>query len=148
MTSLKKLAILPQGKMDVKDARGDEVIDEATGENWSITVHSPGTKEYQKALHAYETARSDVTIAAMKGDTKRGVEDDLKHTADFLAAVTVSFNGFDYEGRKGHEAYKAAYMDLEIGHVAKDLNRFLGDRGNFLPPKVSASNDTSDTQLG
>lgn len=148
MTSIKKLAILPQGTMNVRDARGDEVTDEATGEKWSITFHSPGTKEYQKALHKFDTARSDVTIAAMKGETKRAVEDEAKHTAEFLADVTISLNGFDYEGRKGHEANKAMYLDLEIGHIAKDANRYLGDRGNFLPPKVPTLSDTSDTQLG
>lgn len=147
MPSLKKLAILPQGTMPVRDARGDKVVGD-DGVEWSITAHSPGTKEYQKALHAYETARSDITIAAMKGDTKRAVEDDAVHTATFLAAVTISFNGFDYEGRSGYEAYKAAYLDLEIGHIAKDLNKYLGDRGNFLPPKAPPSSNTSDILPG
>lgn len=149
MTSLKKLSILPTGTMAVRDARGDEVVDEVTGEKWSITAHSPGTKEYQKAKHAFDAARSDITIEAMKGgDVKRAVEEELRMTAEFLAAVTISFNGFDYEGRKGYEAYKAAYMDLEIGHVAADFNRYLGNRGNFLPPKANPLSDTSGTQPG
>ena len=150
MPSLKKLAILPEGTMAVRDARGDIVTDETTGAEWSITVHSPGTKEFQKAKHTFDAKRSDSTLALMsgKGDTKREAEEEQKHVAEFLASVTKSFNGFDYEGRHGYEAYKAAYLDLEIAHVASDLNKYLGNRGNFLPPKATPSSNTFGTQPG
>lgn len=148
MSSLKKLAINPTGDFIVRDARG-EIVEE-NGTPWTITVHSPGTKPYQKAKHAYDEKRSNSVASLMtgKGDSKRGVDDDIRDVAEFLAAVTISFNGFDYEDKRGYEAYKAAYMDIEIGHVASDLNKYLGDRGNFLPPKQTDSSSTSDTPLG
>lgn len=148
MASLKKLAIETTGTMEVKDAAGNVVCDDL-GAAWSITHHSPGTKQFQKAKHAYDEKRSASLTAMMTGkDTKRTADDDLRDTAEFLAAITISFNGFDYEGKLGHDAYKAAYMDLEIGHVANDLNKYLGDRGNYLKAKPQTSNSTSDTQPG
>jgi len=147
MASLKKLAITSTGVFLVRDAAGKLVEDE--NGQWSITVHSPGTKQFQKAKHAYDEKRSNALAAIMgRDDSKRTPEDDARDVADFLAAVTVSFNNFDYEGKKGHEAYKAAYMDIEIGHVADGLNKFLGDRGNFLPTKADDSSNTSDKSPG
>lgn len=147
MASIKKLAITKTGVFMVRDAAGKLVEDEQGP--WSITVHSPGTKEFQKAKHAYDEKRSNALAAIMgREDTKRSPEDDAKDVAEFLAAVTVSFNNFDYEGQKGHEAYKKAYMDMEIGHVADGLNKFLGDRGNFLPPKPDDLSNTSGNMPG
>jgi len=147
MASIKKLAIAKTGVFMVRDAAGKLVEDE--NGPWSITVHSPGTKEFQKAKHAYDEKRSNALAAIMgRDDSKRAPEDDAKDVADFLASVTVSFNNFDYEGQKGHEAHKKAYMDMEIGHVADGLNKFLGDRGNFLPPKPDASSNTSGNMPG
>src|SRR6185369_1395583 len=141
MANIEKLAIAKTGVFMVRDAVGKLVEDE--NGPWSITVHSPGTKEFQKAKHAYDEKRSDALAAIMgRGDTKRAPEDDTRDVAEFLAAVTISFDNFDYEGQKGYEAYKRAYMDLEIGHVADGLNKFLGDRGNFLPPKPGDSSNT------
>lgn len=147
MSSLKKLAINPTGDFTVRDARGDVV--EENGQPWTITVHSPGTKEFQKAKHDFDQKRSTSTVALMTGkDVKRTPEDEAREVAEFLAAVTISFNGFDYEGKVGHAAYVKAYSDIEIGHVADGLNKYLGDRANFLPPKPSDSSNSSDTQLG
>ncbi len=148
MASLKKLAIEATGTMEVKDAAG-EVVKNDDGSVWSITTYSPGTKEFQKAKHAFDEKRSNGLTALIGGkDQKRSPEDDTRDVAEFLAAVTVSFNGFDYEGKKGYEAYKAAYMDLEIGHVAEDLNKFLGKRGNFVKKPAPTSNDTSGSLPG
>lgn len=147
MASLKKLAINATGTMLVRDAAGELVSDE--NGQWGITVHSPGTKEFQAAKHRYDEKRNN-TLASIigKGDTKRTAADDHADIAEFLADVTISFDNFDYEGKKGREAYKAAYMDLEIGHVAADLNKFLGDRGNFWTPKGAASSASSGKQPG
>lgn len=147
MASLKKLAISATGTMLVRDATGALVSDE--NGQWSITVHSPGTKQYQAAKHRFDENRNNTLAAILgKGETKQNPEDETRAVAEFLADVTISFNNFDYEGKHGREAYKAAYMDLEIGHVAIDLNKYLGDRGNFLPAKQLASSDSSDMQHG
>lgn len=148
MSSIKKLAIEPTGTMDVRDVEGNVV--EENGQKWSITFHSPGTKEFQKAKHAFDEKRSNSVTALMTGksDAKRGAEDDTREVAEFLAACTVSLNGFDYEGKPGYEGIKAMFMDIEIGHVADAANKFLGDRANFLKSKQPILGDTSDKLPG
>jgi hypothetical protein len=147
MTSLKKLAIEATGTMLVRDAAGNVV--EEDGKQWSITYHSPGTREYQKAFHAYQEKKSGGLSAIINGTKdKKDPAQDTNDLADFLAAVTISFNNFDYEGRVGHAAFRAAYADITIGHVAEDGNQYLGKRGNFLKPSASASADTSGISPG
>lgn len=148
MSSIKKLAIDSTGIMLVRDAKGEVEIE--NGQQWSITFHSPGTKQFQKAKHDYEQKRSNSLSAIMTGkaDNKRTAEDDNCDTAEFLAACTVSLNNFDYEGGKGYEAIKAMYMDIEIGHIAIEANKFLGDRGNFVKAKPTSSPATSVNQPG
>ena len=148
MASIKKLAINSTGTMLVRDAAGTPVEDENGA--WSITFHSPGTKEFQKALHAF-TEKKSGGLSAIMGGNKADNKDpaqDVKDLAVFLAAVTVSFNNFDYEGKVGHAAYLKAYEDIEIGHIADEANKYLGKRGNFLPKPAEASDSTSDTLPG
>lgn len=147
MSSLKKLAIEATGTMLVRDAAGNNV--EEDGKQWSITFHSPGTKTYQKAFHAFQEKKNGGLSSIINGTKdKKDPAQDVNDLADFLAAVTISFNNFDYEGKVGHAAYRAAYADIEIGHVADDANQYLGKRGNFLKPSANASADTSDTLPG
>lgn len=149
MKSLKSLAIEPTGKFKVKDAAGNTVYQDDGATPLTITVHSPGTKTYQAALHSYTEKKSGGLSAIINGkENKRDADADAKDLAVFLAAVTISFDGFDYEGRIGNAAYRAAYEDVEIGHVASDLNKYLGDRGNFLPEQATTSSDSSASQPG
>jgi hypothetical protein len=147
MASLKKLAIQPTGTMLVKDPAGNVVTNE-DGSEWSITYHSPGTKIYQKAHHVYQEKKSGGLSAIIRGkDEKKDPAQDLNDLADFLTAVTVSFNNFDYEGKTGPAAFKAAYADIEQD-IADQGNKYLGDRGNFWKPPASGSPEQSATQPG
>lgn len=149
MTNLKKLAIASTGIYIVRDAEGNAQFND-TGAPMTITVVSPGTKQFQQAKHNFEKKASSSLMALMgKGDEKSNWETSNGNVAEFLADVTVSFNGFDYEGRPaGKETFMAAYADIEIGHIAEGLNKFLGERGNFKKPAPTASPSSSGTQLG
>lgn len=149
MKNLKSLAILPVGKYEVTDAADAVQYQEDGKTPLTITVHSPGTKIYQAALHSYTEKKSGGLSALINGkDSKRTPDADTKDLAAFLAAVTISFDGFDYEGMQGNAMFRAAYEDIEIGHIANGLNKFLGDRGNFLPEQATTSNDSSASQPG
>ena len=150
MTNIKSLAIASTGVFVVRDASGEAQFNDA-GAPMTITVASPGTKQFQQAKHNFEKKKSNSVMALMtgKGDEQKGWEDDTRDLAEFLADVTVSFDNFDYEGRSaGKEAYKAAYSDIEIGHIADGLNKYLGERGNFKKPAPTASPSSSGTQPG
>lgn len=149
MKNLKSLSILPVGKYEVTDAAGEVQYHDDGKTPLTITVHSPGTKTYQAALHAYTEKKSGGLTALINGkDSKRSADADTKDLAVFLAAVTISFDGFDYEGMRGNAMFRAAYEDIEIGHIANGLNKFLGDRGNFLPAPATTSTDSSASQPG
>lgn len=147
MASLKKLALAATGTMIVKDAKGEEVSDE--NGKWSITFTSPGTEKYEVALakHKKRTAGNLKSLMGGKDDAQDPAQERLDR-ADFLAAVTDSFNGFDYEGKKGHAAFRAAYADLELIHVAQQADQYLGNLGNFSKPPATEPVKQSDTSHG
>lgn len=145
MFNIKKLAIASQATMPVKDPKGAVAL----GENdtpLGITLHSPGTKKFQKAKHAHDEIINQQAVKRMRGEAvKEGEAEEAR--AAFLADVTISFDNFDYEGKKGPDAFKAAYLDPEID-LAEQANRFLGDRGNFFVGLPKASSSTSVTSPG
>lgn len=149
MFNLKKMAIAAAANMVVRDAAGDVQLDDA-GKELSITLCSPGTKQHQKAKHARDERHNARVLARMqgKGDSKMSAEDHNVERAEFLAACTLSFNGHGIEGMAGYEMYKAAYADIEIGHVADDVEKFLGERGNFKKGSAKPSEPTSATLPG
>jgi hypothetical protein len=148
MKNLKSLAILPTGKYPVTDAKGAVQYQE-DGTPWTITHHSPGTKIFQSALHDFTTKKNGGLSALFSGkDNKRDSDADNEDLAVFLAAITISFDGFDYEGMRGNAGFRAAYKDLEIGHIPAGFNKYAGDRGNYLPEQATTSSDSSASQPG
>jgi hypothetical protein len=149
MKNLKSLAILPVGKYEVTDAKGNVQYQEDGVTPMTITHHSPGTKQFQNAFHDFKAKKSGGLAALMGGkEDKRAADADVKDLAVFLAAITISFDGFEYEGMRGNAQFRAAYEDIEIGHVAEGLNKFAGDRGNYLPEQATTSSDSSASQPG
>ncbi|MEH3087725.1 MAG: hypothetical protein PGN26_14595 [Xylophilus ampelinus] len=137
--NLRALAIAATGKMPIRDAVGEVQKDEA-GNPLTITFHSPGSKAFQKAKHAAEQRNNDRVMARMQGksEAKLSAEDKAAERAEFLAACTISIDGADLDGQSGHEAFKALYSDLELGHIADDADKFLADRGNFKQGSATA----------
>ena len=143
MFNIKQLRIEESATMLVRDAAGN-VVEGENGEPLSITFHGPGTKPYRRAKFAYDQKKSNLVTALMTGkdDAKRDEDDEDKEVAEFMAACTVSFNGFEYPGKAGFEGMKAMYADPELGHIANAANKFLGDRANFWLPKSPASSNS------
>lgn len=149
MKSLKSLAILPTGKYVVTDAAGAVQYQEDGTTPMTITHHSPGTKIFQSALHDFNAKSKGGLAALMKGkEDKTDPEAETRDLAVFLAAVTISFDGFDYEGMRGNAMFRAAYEDVSIGHVAEGLNQYMGKRGNYLPAQATTSSNSSASQPG
>ncbi|RYF70393.1 MAG: hypothetical protein EOO22_14415 [Comamonadaceae bacterium] len=134
---LRTLAIAQTADMPVRDAGGEIVKngDDAV----SITFHSPGSKAFQKAKHARDERNSTRVMARMQGKSEGRLSADeaLAERAEFLAACTVTINNATFSDKRGHEGFKALFSDLELGHIADDAEKFLGERGNFK--QVSAT---------
>ncbi|OGB26191.1 MAG: hypothetical protein A3I66_00630 [Burkholderiales bacterium RIFCSPLOWO2_02_FULL_57_36] len=149
MFNIKKLAILATAVMTVRNAAGEPQLDEA-GAPLTIALYGPGSKPYQAAKHKAEERNSTRAFARMQGkaEGKQSEAEKRAERAEFLAACTVAFNGFGLDGLAGYELYKAVYADIEIGHIAEDAEKFLGERANFLPLPANSSPSTSATQPG
>ncbi len=121
----------------VRDASGELQYD-AEGKPLSVTLYGPGTKQHQKAKHAAEEKNNARVFARMQGkaDGKLSAEDKLAERAEFLAACTASFNNFGNGELNGYELFKSVYSDIEIGHIADDAEKFIGERANFKKPSA------------
>lgn len=121
------LAVNPTTIINLEDPDG-EVMVNADGEPISITIYGPASKQYQKASSVRNRAILDYV---RKGGKKMKDDEQRELDAEFLAACTVSFNGFVYKDLTGHEMFKAAYMDHGIGFIADQVNKAVGDWANF-----------------
>lgn len=135
---IRTLAISKTGEVPVRNANGDKQYD-AENKPLSITVHSPGTKAFNAAQHARQLRNSDRMMNKMQGkaDGKQTAEDATEERAEFLTAITISFNNFSIEGQTGKAMFASVYGDLELGHIADDVEKFVGDRANFIRPSTS-----------
>ena len=64
-----------------------------------------------------------------------------KPEPEFLAACTVSFNGFAYPPAKGLEGaayFRKAYEDPTIGFIAAQVGAHIGDWANFTKSSAAS----------
>lgn len=154
--NIKQLAIAASATMPIRDASGAIQFDETQldGEGkpleLSITFHSPGTKQYQRAKNAADERNNGRVFSRMQGrqDNKQSAEEKLKERATFLADVTASFNNFDDGKGGGREMFLRVYSDPELGHILEDGEKYVNDRGNFIPGSPTTSQPTSGMQPG
>ena len=102
------------------------------GKRLTITVYGPGTKVYQRAQQRQQNQLMDKI--KKRGKMDQTAEEKLAEQADFLAACTVSFNGFAYppaDGLEGQELFRKAYADPSIGFIAAQVAAHINDWGNF-----------------
>lgn len=128
MLNIKTLAVKEISDLHLRSA-DDELLFDEKKNPITITLYGPGSKVYAKAQAAQSNRMVD--LLKKKGKTEQTAEEKAEFQAEFLAACTVSFNGFDYEGMKGQEMFKAAYADRSIGFIVDQVAKFLGSWENF-----------------
>jgi hypothetical protein len=126
MFEITTLAAKDTFTLDLVSASDEPLID-ADGKRLSVTVYGPGSKTYQKA-NAERTQRM-IDRMAKRGKVKLSAEEQQRENAAFLAACTVSFNGWAYRG--DNTAFEAAYSDPAIGFIADQVAKAVGDWANF-----------------
>jgi hypothetical protein len=102
------------------------------GKRLSITVYGPGSKVYQRAQARQQNQLMDKI--KKRGKMDQSAEEKLAEQADFLAACTVSFNGFAYppaQGTEGQDHFRKAYADPSIGFIAAQVAAHINDWANF-----------------
>ena len=126
---IRSLAVDPTNTLALRDAN-DELIPGA-----SVVVYGPGSKQYAAAQARQQNRMIDKLKS--KGKTEQTAAQKAAETAEFLADVTVSFGGLEYDALEGRALAVAIYSDVSIGFIADQIAKFVGDWSNFS--KVSAT---------
>lgn len=127
MFDISTLAVNETTIIELESPTGDPLTNDK-GEPLSVTVYGPGSKQFQKATSIRNRA---ILEYVKKGGKKMKDNEQRELDAEFLAACTVSFNGFTYKDLTGVEAFKAAYSDNSIGFISEQVNKAIGDWANF-----------------
>lgn len=123
------LKVASRGTIHVKSAAGEPLYD---GEKpVLIHVHSPGTRQFA-AVEARRTARSLKRLNDNDGKvTAPTAEEQRSELAEDLADITIDFEHLSYGDKTGRDMFEAVYADPELGFIPKQVNKHLGDWGNF-----------------
>ena len=106
------------------------IVDPATGEKTDIviTVYGQDSAEYRTAL--VEAARK-----AAKSDDEQGEQ----RAFEFLAKLTKSWSGVEQGSKKLSCNMKNAILVYSTcGTIKKQVDRFIADSKNFMPPRLTA----------
>lgn len=129
MFEITSLAAKDTAVIPLKSAAGEPLLD-AEDKPLTVTVYGPGSKPYAAAQAARQQRMLD--MMASKGRNARLSPDDArKDSAKFLAACTVSFNGWSYNGVSDALAHEQAYADPALGWLADQVGQAVGDWANF-----------------
>ena len=117
----------------------DEPLYDDKGARLSITVYGPGTKVYQRAQARQQNLIMDKL--KKRGRMDQSAEEKALEQAEFLAACTVSFNGFTYppaDGLDGQDLFRKAYADPSIGFIATQVAAHINDWANFTKSSAAS----------
>lgn len=128
-------AVAETATLELNNASGQPLIGE-DGKRASVTICGPGSQTYAQAeAEVNRVVRSKVAKA--NGNVTAAMEGSEERANDFLAAITVSFNNWDYPHPDGgkwktaRDMFKAAYAERSIGYIRKQVDEFHGEWGNF-----------------
>jgi hypothetical protein len=104
----------------------------------SITLYGPGSEPFGRA----EAKRQNKLLERLKrkGKADMGPEEQRAEQSEFLASITVSFNGFAYPpagDADGKDLFRALYSDRKVGFITDQVQKFVGDWGNFTPSSAT-----------
>jgi hypothetical protein len=120
-------AVALSGVLHLRDAN-DELLYE-DGEAVTVTLHSPGSKQFAKASAAQQNRLVDKM--KRKGVTAQTAEQKAAESAEFLADCTVEFKNLEYKGQVGRDLAIGVYSDTTIGFISDQVAKHLGDWSNF-----------------
>jgi hypothetical protein len=134
--------------LELNDANDTPMIGD-DGKQCSITLYGPGSDVFARA----EAKRQNRLIERLKRKGKGDLSPDEQRAeqAEFLASVTVSVDGFAYPPAgeaTGKDLFRAIYKDRSIGFITDQVQRFVGDWGNFTGSSATSSSTSSEALPG
>jgi hypothetical protein len=128
---IRKFAVSPTGTLHLRDAKEDLMFsDSKKTKPMTVNLYSPGSKEYAKA----QANQQNRMLEKLRKKGKPDQTDDSinQERALFLADCTASFENVEMDGLTGRELALAVYSENSIGFIADQVNKYLGEWGNFL----------------
>lgn len=134
MFDIMQEAVAETADLELKRADGSPMVDK-DGKALSVTICGPGSKTYAQA--EAEARRRLRARASKNPNDLAAALDSEPDELDFLATITVSFNGWEFPNPDGkwksqREMFKAAYGTRELIHIRRQVEQFHGDMGNFF----------------
>lgn len=124
MFDITKKRVAETGKIELKDADGSPLVDDA-GNVLTVTAHGPGSKVWQQADAAMSRKQAE-RMRKNGGKVEAALDNAKADQVDFLCAVTISFNGWEYPTENGNQ-FRAAYSDDTIGYIRDHVFREVRD---------------------
>lgn len=125
---IRTLAVQPSGFLHLLDAN-DSPLYQEDGAPVGVYLYGPGSKEFARANAAQQNRLVDKL--RRKGKSNETAEQKRAEAAEFLADITKDWQGVDYNGLEGRAKSLAIYQDIEIGFIADQASKFVGEWGNF-----------------
>jgi hypothetical protein len=120
--------------LHLKDATGDLLYVPGKKETddklpVTVTVYGPASAQFAKA----QAKRSSKAMALLRQPAKtvRSPDDVAKDAAEFLTAITHSFENISFKGLTGAELFNAVYLERKLGFIADQVNEHVGEWENF-----------------
>lgn len=125
------------GGTEVTDDDGETTI--VGGVPMSVTVYGPGSKAFRAARSA-QSNRNMKRARQRGGKVETTDDEDAADTAAFLSSCTISLNNFGYRGLdpSNKETFRALYLDRKMGWLTDQVNKKMGDWGNFTKAAQSS----------
>lgn len=135
MTDIRKYAVEPTSILHLRSASDELLYAEDAEGNPDKTrpmeaeLYGPGSKQFKKA----QAASSNRLVERMKkkGKDTQSAEEKATSDAEFLAACTKSLRNVSFDALTGEALFMAVYAAPEIGFIAEQVNKHLGDWSNF-----------------
>jgi hypothetical protein len=149
MFDLKKKAVNETAILPLNDADDLPMVDPDTKKQVSVEVFGPGSSAFAKA----EAVRQNRLLERVRKGKKMGMsaEEQTASTAEFLSAITSGFDGLDlspWGDAPGRDLFRALYSDRSVGFIADQVNKFVGDWGNFTSASATSSSSSSEALPG
>lgn len=133
---IRKFAVEQTGRLHLRDASEELMYADAAKQlPMAVILSGPGSKQYSRAQAAQHNRMIDKL--KRKGKTSSTAEQNVAETAEFLADCTIAFENVEYEGTEGRDLAIAVYSDTEIGFIADQVAKHLGDWSNFTTPSTT-----------
>jgi hypothetical protein len=125
---VRKFAVKETGRLELRDANDNLMLTD-DGKQVAVILYSPASKQYASAQAGQQNRLVDLLRQKGKADSTASDNDKIK--AEYLADCTVSFENLEYDKLTGRELLEAVYGDRSIGFIADQVNKYLGEWGNF-----------------